>query len=292
MATPGDPNGSTQSIYRAVERGLGEVVPGLEILDRDLELAEDLTVQLVGRDARGHLVLVLVVEGDADGLTVVALEALRQARAQRSLLSRHLGDPRLRGDLPERVYLISDSFDDLVVGRLTPLLGDAIELFEVRTVRSARGENAYLVRIHSSAEGPAAAESESTSVFLAALPEEVRDVARIVVRRLSRVDDELDRSSTRQQVLWRSGEAVLARLGWEDGLLRGSVPSRGSAFPLRSERDVDPFVEEVVSSYVENLRASPHTDLQPPLEEGRPPLAALAVEQAVLTSDELDAFRD
>jgi len=273
------------AVYEALETGLSEVVPGLVVLDRDLELAEDQLANLVGVDAHGHLTLVLVVEGDKEAAVIEILDALKFGRQNAGLLRRHLECRELNPDRAPRVVAVAERFDDAIIGRLVPLVGRELHLFEIRTLRSARGDRAYLTRV-AGEEGELEVGSDSPEFFLASLPTDFVEVASTVIRRLERVDDEIDRAASKTQVLWRRDGELVARLGWSDGELSGFVTPDPDPMRLRASADVDPFVERVLERYWGDL--SPRDEA--PLEVATS--AAPRLDEPLLTAEEMEAFRD
>lgn len=278
---------SMKAVYEALETGLSEVIPGFAVLDRDLEIGDDRLANLVGVDQGGHLTLVLVVEGDQAEAVLEVLDALAFARQHAGLLRRHLDVRELNPDRDPRVVAVAERFDEVVVGRLTPLVGRELSLFEIRTLRSARGDRAYLTRA-AGEEGELEVGMDSPELFIASLPTDSADVASTVIRRLERVDDEIHRAASRTQVLWRKDGELVARIGWSDGTLSGFVDPDPDPMRLRAATDVDPFVERVLERYWGEVETEPSED--PPADVGGTP--SLGLTEPILTPEELEAFRD
>src|SRR5262249_49151668 len=125
-------------------------LPGLQLLDRDLELGADLRAAWLARAADGAHVLVLQSAGEGDQAVLDALDALAFARARRTALAHHgaalaaaapepgeahaaaAGAPAAgRGpaqaeaqrDAPQvRVVLVAERFARRVLDRLEPLV--------------------------------------------------------------------------------------------------------------------------------------------------------------------------
>jgi len=75
----------------ALSTGLDEIVPGVEILDRELAFEGGARADLAGVDPSGRLLFVLLAGEDADRAALEALDALTVLRTQMELLVRHFG---------------------------------------------------------------------------------------------------------------------------------------------------------------------------------------------------------
>jgi hypothetical protein len=264
----------------SLESTLERNFPGLAVLDRDLELSERFRADLVAVERSGRLVLVLLVETEGDEPLLASLEALAFARHNAPVLGAHFGEPRLRTDQPPRVLLIAHAFPPALVARLRPLLDRSVELFEVRQVKSARGENLYLASVGGEAQVLAAA-AGSEDAFFQRLGPDQEALAKRCLERVARIDDELRVASTSARVTWSFRGAELARLEVSADLLSGSVAPNHDARVLRSPAQVDFFADEVLGRYVELLGApgaapgGPESEsFEPGSEEGNDPLGA------------------
>ncbi len=249
---PGGLGQSGETYLVTLQGALERCIPGLVILDRDLELGGAHRADMVGVEGSGRLVMVLLVEGSGDEPVMGAVEALAFARRNATVLPVHLDAPRLRVDLEPRVILIAQSFDEYLMDRLHPLQQGSVELFEVRLLRSARGENIYLSAMDPSlgTSSSSVGEDISAEAFLAQLPPEREHIARECFEKLARIDEELELRvhSTGAQWSFRGGE--LARLDWIDEALHASVAPDYTPRYLRSSAQVDLFVEEALVRHV------------------------------------------
>ena len=109
---------------------LGESMPDLELVDRDLELGDGRVVDLVGVEGSGRAVALLWVESDDDAAVLAALDARAWFVENRELLDGHFAHPRLDPELPPR--------DDLPNARRYRVL-DRIPVgpFKLKTVYTA-----------------------------------------------------------------------------------------------------------------------------------------------------------
>lgn len=249
---PGGQGQAGETNLVTLQGALERCIPGLVILDRDLELNGDHCADLVGVEGNGRLVMVLLVEGSGDEPVMAAIEALAFARRNATVLPVHLDAPRLRVDLDPRVILIAQSFDEHLMDRLHPLQQGSVELFEVRLLRSARGENIYLSAMDSTlgTSRPSVGEDISTEAFLAQLPPEQELIARECLEKLSRIDEELELRVRNVGAQWSFRGAELARLEWIDEALHASVAPDYTSRYLRSSAQVDLFVEEALVRHV------------------------------------------
>lgn len=243
-----DRDPSLLSLESTLERNF----PGVEVLDHDLELSERYRADLVAIEGSGRLVLVLVVDTEGDEPLLAALDALAFARHNAPVLAAHFGEPRLRSDQPPRVLLITQTFSPSLVERLRPLLDGSVELFEVREVKSARGENLYLTAVGGDPQVLAAA-ATTEDAFFARLAPDTKAIAQYCLERMARIDDELLVSSRGGRLNWSFRGTELARVELASDLLQGSVAPLFETRALRSAAQVDFFVEEALGRYVEAL---------------------------------------
>ena len=164
-----------EGLSASLEESLIESLPGLVVLDRDLDYGGQVGIDLVAADQAGALTLVLLVDGEGEEPVLAALDVLAFARREQLLLERHLGQASFRGDLPPRVILVADRFDQLLRERIAPLGDVRVELFELRELKSAAATRSYLVpRGDGAIEG---AGDQSLAAFLDSLSEERRPLA-------------------------------------------------------------------------------------------------------------------
>ncbi len=130
-------------LQRDLELGLQQIVAGIRIIDRELELPDGSLVDFLARDAQGRLVLLLVLDEQRDHGLLSCLDALAFAQTNLELLARHMEADDLRTDLAPHLILIAATFDAGFLERVRPFLGDALMLLEVREIKSARGQASY-----------------------------------------------------------------------------------------------------------------------------------------------------
>lgn len=255
-----------------LEAGLREALPGLVVLDRRLALGAPTAgaagagvagagaagagaagADLVGVDRGGKLVLALRLadaDGDGDGPVLTALDALAWARRNADLLARHLGDRRLRPQLPPLVVLVADRFDPRAVDRLAPLIPDAVRLLEVRELWSERAATTVLRTVGLPAEARAAGGTADPRSFLDVLDEDLRAVADLVVRRLERIDEDVRCAPDRTGLGWSFRGVPLCWLSEVGGHLEGSVFEEPEPMAFRSPAGIDAFVDAALARYV------------------------------------------
>ncbi len=284
-----------------VEAFLRAVLPGLRLVDRDLELDGVPLADLVC-EAEGRLVLVLLVDGEGDGPALAALDALAAARRDGELLAAHLGlvgAPRR----PPLVLLVAERFGERLRERLCALPSDALWLLERRAVRTAQRGAQPLVRlVPSSAAAPpgggdggvgaaeARVDPQASARFLAQLPPGPARLGRELIERIARIDPELEpevrRVSDREQLWWSFRGRSLCGLAVRDGRLEGRLPGSPVPHGIHSAGGIDTFLEWVLSCHLELLDTfADHgpvgeVELVPPRRE------------PLLTPEELEAFRE
>ncbi len=230
----------------ALEAGLAEALPGFAVLDRRLELG-GACADLVGVEAGGRLVLVLLQREASGDVVLTALDLAAEGRAQVGLLSRHLGSDRLRPDLAPMVVIAAERFDERVIDRLAPLSPDSVRLFEVREIESAQRSSTFLVPPTGAV--PPAAEPD-TEEFLLGLGAGLSELVETLVVRLERMDADvvLARGSEGLEWTWRGRE--LCRVLAREGLLEGWLADREPR-PIGSEQDLERFVEAALVRWVQ-----------------------------------------
>lgn len=272
------------ALVRGLETALVETFPRVRVVERALSLPGEGAADLVAIDESGRIVLVLVVDGQAEETCLVALDLLAHARANLKLLARHLDDPLVRTDLQPRVFLVSESFAERSKSRLGAVSSERLLLLEIRALETARGKAAYLVPLDPptpTVEPPAAAIED----FLAGLSTEGRAIAGELVRRLGRLDRGLECAVAREEVHWRHQGRALCTVRHVEGRLEGLLPEQGRPLVLAGANEVEVFLERGLERYLELARDGTAEDL-PAVERG-PPLNG-----PILTQEELRAFQE
>ncbi len=245
----------------ALEASLAQAIRGFELVDQALELGRGQHAHLLGVDAEGSLVLVLLVAGDAETAPLRALDALRYGTRHGEAIVRHLNHARLLPDAGLRVALVAEAFDETALERLRPLEGAGVEAYALRTIRSRGQESSYLEPVVGGGRASFSAVPKASSVeeLLGSLGSRQREVAGEVRARLERLDERLALSAESGSMVWRREGEELAVLEFEgEHLSRGSAPGRSpgrSPRTLDSERELELFVDDVVAEYLR--RADP-----------------------------------
>lgn len=281
-------------LWRALEAGLQEILPGIVVLDRDLVFDEGGRADLAAVDAAGRLILVLLAQ-DLDRTSLEALDALSFARRHAGLLAHHFRRKEVVAELEPRVLIITPTADERLTLRLAPLLGQGLELFGVRTLSSRAGERSYLVPLAAPQAGSLEGRASGEESFLAALPRDLVPFAREALGRIERLDDELEATIGRDTALWRFRGEVLVRIERAGDRLRASVSPHQERLLL----DRDEALEELLESALERLvgllgRSGGPADEAPAGEpaENLGRSARLASSEPLLTAEEIQAFRD
>lgn len=120
---------SATALAGVVAQSLGSLAPGATVLERGFVAGEAL-VDLVGRDAEGSL-LVVVVDVDADTAAVVrAVEGAAWCRENGALLARVFAGAEVATGAPPRAVLVAGHLSDRALRflrTLGPLAPDALE---------------------------------------------------------------------------------------------------------------------------------------------------------------------
>lgn len=272
----------TRDDLAAVASAVEAALPGVDVLDRALDLDDGARADLAGVDASGRLVLVQLAAESIDRAALDALDLLSLARRSPELFVRHLASDRIAPRLEPRVVVILEPDGARLAERLSPLAVAGLELFELRTVRSAAGERSHLLPRANPAFQEAGAPGLSLDRFVESLAPERQDLGRSLCERLARLDDELRTEVGMQSVAWYFQDRLLVRLEARGARLRGAVGPRGELRDLGSARAADELLEEALSRLVDEVG------------EGRPDAGSGAARHepiALLTAEELEAFR-
>lgn len=245
-ASSGSPG---ESIEAVLESGLAQVVPGFELLDRTLEIADRTHVHLVGVDRAGALVLVALAPGDGETAPVRALESMEFVERNREPLLRHLRAcspeaARLDGALPTRYLVVADLFSERTRRRLSPLVSLGLEAYELKSLRSQGRQTTFLDRVVGRVR-----ESTDSSAPVEIGPEHTR-LAELLRRRLSGLDERVEGQRTHRGIAYRIESDTVAEVDLPAGSsASGRVPG-GPSRLLENASAVDDFVAEIVDSYL------------------------------------------
>ena len=218
--------------------GLARAYPGLAIVEEDLEIGDGRVVDLVGVDARGRLVLARSAAATDDAALLDLMATAAFARTHFELLVGHLGQGHLSPASPPLAVLIAPTVSSGFVDRLEVLRPDVVRVFEERTISSARaGRVTYLRSVYPPTPLERPLPSPGATRFVRALPDDLRPRAEELVRRMARVDDEIESDVSETSVDWTIGGRRVGTVRFEDGYLYGEVPPQ--ARPLRLDAGVE-----------------------------------------------------
>lgn len=243
---------------------LREALPGLELCDSDLDLGQGLRAHLVGVDGDGRATAVLLAAGAEPDVALRALDALAWLARHRAQLAEHLASSRLDPGLDPLVVLVAESYEERALERLAGLARDAVRCFELTTMASRRAERTFLTPVRFPFGDAAPSDPTGIRSLLRALAPESAALAAGLLRRLERIDDEIERAPDGQGQAWSLEGQRLCSLHADQGALQGSV-GRRAASALRSEREIDRFLDEVVGhlAHLLNVPQSPPADGSP-----------------------------
>ena len=240
-----------------LEAAVLDALPGLEVLDRSLEL-DGLRTDLVGVDAEGRLNLVLFVDGTDEGLPLEVLDTLRLARRQRYLLQRHLGVERLKVEADARVSVVAANFESLVGERLACLPQNQVQCFKVHEMRSDRGLSTCLLPAFSEPQGGAAAVAPADE-FVSGLSATQRETVSELSGRIERIDADVSLASGPGGLEWRYRGAALCRLRGDGESLMGNVVE-GSSFAIEDGHEVEAFLDGCLRRFLLLLETAEATE--------------------------------
>jgi hypothetical protein len=259
------------------------VVPGIEILDRDLVFDDGGRADLAAVDPNGNLYLVLLADGDADTVVLDALDALAFAEKNAVLLARHLR--RKRAIRSTQVLVICLEQDERLFVRFLPLLSRGVGLYRIRTLKSASGEHSYLVP-WGKPEGRSSVEG-----FVQALSSDHAGLVHSLVDRISRLDAELEPQAVNGSLVWRADGVDLLRLEARDDAIETTLMQEGYPRRLASQEDVEDLTERALQRLVSLWDAKGEPG-EKDAEVDEPPADPMPREGPVLTTEEINAFRE
>lgn len=286
-----------------LEAELVRALPGASALERSLEVDGRRIADLVARERAGRLVLVRLAPHSADEAVLAALDLLSSARSGMDLVLRHLEalGRTITGatarEAPRTILVLPQELqaERALARRLDALVPAGLERATRVTARSAGGTSSHLV-----VEGSrsTAATRHGVDSFLAVLAPARRELALLALRRLERVDQDLERRTSVEALAFRQEGRSLCELLVEDGELVGRLAD-GQRLELRAGQDLDRFLERVLETLV-----TPGDGVSKPerraVANGHAPVTRAPRESALLaraqkvslTPEELAAFRD
>lgn len=262
----------------ALEDALRGVVRGFRVVERDLTLPVgdvERHVDLVGHDAQGRLVLVLVADLVDDAAVLRVVLASSFARESCAHAARPWLDARLDPARSPLVVLVAGGVAEGRLACLALLPAGSVAVLSARAADGILLAPLKLPHIHGP-RGPAD--------LVADWPEDARARGLELLRRVARVDPEIVVRVDAEELRWEWNESELGALACRGGDLRLEECARGETVVLHDDADVDTWLEGFVLAHTTRLAAANRSprplDL---LARGAGPL---------LTDEEIAAFRD
>jgi hypothetical protein len=165
------------------------------------------------------------------------------------------------------------------------VLADAgVLVLGLASVKSSKGERAYLVRLDPAGRG--AGGVAGVTAFLRALPARLESLGNTLVERMERLDEELVPTGDATTLVWRLAGEVLLRVERIGELLQASVAPRHEPLPLGDLADLERVVGKVIGQLTRllGLARGENAAVGP-----RP--TAPREDEPILTAEELEAFR-
>lgn len=273
-------------VLRALEAHMADLLPGCEVVDRNLFVEDGPEVHLVCLDPAGRLFLVSFVEGGAQETVMLALDTLAFVRRHAGPLARHVGPEADARQVP-CVVLVAEHFADRACMRLASIVADPgrlLMLYELRVMESERGgQTAWFAPVPGlNRAQPGAA---SVASFLEELSAEGRSATERFLDALENVDPEMHVEARRDRLTWHLGTSEIGTLTARGKTLHFKAPG-GVTRRMLLEEDARSALDDVMARVVDALSAEDDPDLP----AGPPP--PIRREEPLLTPEELEAFRD
>ena len=269
-----------------VVRGLLAAIPDLELLDRDLDLGDERRVDLLGVEAGRRLCLVVIVPGEGDEPLLAAAAAVAFGRTHAVVLAEHLHRAAEARAQP-RVIMVAEHFAPAVLERAPAMDPRLVSWMELRSISTSAGERHYLVRV--AGEEPPGEDAPRERGFLQSIDPKHRQLARAALRRLSRLDHELEVREGESMVSFSLGKELLCSLMASRGEILGRVGREEAPREVGDLAALDALLEAVLEHHVSLLvdpGDAPAASLPASTERlagGGPPF---------LTREEIEAFQD
>ncbi len=122
-------------LKRMLVDGIHFVEEGFTILDVDLEIDENLTVDVIAKDAKGHPTVVLLAEEGETNLIHRILTTVCGLRKNRMLLKRLYLEHSFDFSVPPRMLLLSSRFSDDFIEELDFIVAGDIVPFEYSSLK-------------------------------------------------------------------------------------------------------------------------------------------------------------
>jgi|GEM_PF-1905982 len=241
----GDPRPGLEE-WAELEASLARVYPGLETVDRDLQLGDRQVVDLVGLDGKGRTILTLIVNGTEEGLALNALDVLAWANTHGELLAAHLGQQNPQVESP-LVVLIADEFEARLVERMGPLVPSSLALLQRCRLESERSSSMFLQPVVAEERE----EEDSLETYLGTLSELPEQWARGLIERFQRMDEEVECKAAGKRLSWRYRGLPLCSVRPMTGGLEGQIVGLDTEIVIAEETHLEPFVDEVLKLYME-----------------------------------------
>jgi len=270
--------GSEPELLSALELHL----PGIELLDRELEIARGAgkarTLALVGRAAGGRLVLIEELEGPPEKTALRALELAALARDHAQELLGRFGCA-----LGPTLVLLAGEHAAELGNLLAPLLGRELQLFSCTQIRTRSSTSFALAPLAGSRAERAPRSRED---FLAELAPPVRPLAEKLWQRLSAPALGARAEIGSAGVRWSDARGPLCSLaGGQDGL-SGRLPGLDEAIELGNEADGRGFLDAVLALHLERTGGG----MKAPAQAS--PDGAFDPRTPLLSEAEIAAFHD
>lgn len=116
-------------------KGINSFEDGFEILDVDLEIDENLSVDVLAKDAKDNPTVILLTDAGESNLVHRILATLSQLRKHRFLLQRIYREHAFDFSVPPRILVLSSRFSDEFIESIDFIVAGDIIPFEYSTLK-------------------------------------------------------------------------------------------------------------------------------------------------------------
>ena len=229
---------------------LARVIKGWRHLASDVRVDGDRVALLLGEVA-GRLVFVHHLVGSKEEVVRGALRSVSRAEIEAQRLGGQFSIDEAAAPL---VVVITEGKTQGLLRQLSALCPEPLLLLAERRLTSAEGNARFLEVLTPQGEARTAL-TGGEAAPLSPTPQSSKDLEEVVAR-VDRIDPELQRDQSGEEVRWSwSGEALCSIERGRDGKLLGRIGEEGVPHDLGPDQSVEIFLDWVLARHLELLES-------------------------------------